>query len=71
MNKLLLGSTAALLMAIMPSAVSAYETPIEDNQVPIETIVNHFNGESNMDRDEDGQYYNEYIFNGHKEETNE
>lgn len=65
MNKLLLGSTAALLMAVMPSAVSAYETPIEDNQVPIETIVNHFNGESNMDRDEDGQYYNEYIFNGH------
>lgn len=56
-----LGVTAAFF----PTTVSAYETPIEDNEVQIMNIVNHFSGEHKMERDENDGYYNEYIFDGH------
>lgn len=47
-----------------PNVVNAYQTEIKDGEVVIQNIVKHFNGELNLEKDDNGVYYSEYIFDG-------
>lgn len=53
-----------MLAFIFPSSVYAYQTDIVENEVTLQNIVRHFNGESRLERDKDGAHYAEYIFDG-------
>lgn len=50
---------------LQPETVQAYQTPVDKDVVEISEIVEYFNGEKNEMNYEEGQYYNEYIFDGH------
>lgn len=60
-DSLLLMTCIALLS---PTLTHAHYSTIEDEGVPLKGIVRHFKGEMELDRNEEGSYYSEFIFDG-------
>lgn len=56
---------ATSLILLSPVTVEAYQTPIEDKEVDVIELVEHFSGIHELMNSTDGVYYNEYIFDGH------
>lgn len=53
-----------VMLLANPISVHAYQTNIVDDKVTLQDIVRHFNGESSLERDDEGIHYAEYIFDG-------
>ena len=56
---------ATSLILLSPVTVEAYQTPIEDKEVDVVELVEHFSGIHELMNSTDGVYYDEYIFDGH------
>lgn len=52
------------IVASMPSSVEASTVPIADGAVIVEDLVDHFDGQRLLDRNEDDRHYVEYLFDG-------
>lgn len=64
MNKVKYLCIIASLFLINIRKVEAYQSDITDDEVEIQEIVKHFNGDLRLERDSDGEHYAEYIFDG-------
>lgn len=57
-------SLICMYIATIPLPLYGYRTPVEDDYVKISPIIEYYEGIDEIKRDDDGNYYREYVFNG-------
>lgn len=55
----------AVLTLIFPVKVDAYQADITKQEVDLRPIVNHFDGQSEINKTDSNQHYYEFVFDGH------